>query len=1327
MPVASDATYCRPEGQILLNIFRPLQPEGANTMGKRPFVLFLVIFITLSGIPLNLSVAKKVDEIPMRVEAKKVIYGCYPYWTDDTYEPPWSLLTHLCWHSVGINSDGSIYNPNNWPSSAPVERAHNNGVNFTLSVTNFNSDSLDELLANNREYAAANLLSTVKEGAADGLALDFEGIREINTITATPNKDLLKEFLEEVYTVFKDDNSSYIVSLWLPPFDWQHVYTHPDIRDFADSFLHMGYNYHNKGSGSTGPVGPLSDPDGTDIESALNSTSHGYTRFIPREKIVLIASWYGIKWPASGSEKGAQTQGTGTSMFMRNAIPEANNFESLWDEASGTPWYRYKEGEQWYQCWYENARSFKGKAEYVRNNGFQGLGMWALGYEGNRRDVWDVVEEEIWQIYSVKVVIDPEGGYYRDEPGSRWEWQSGEHYGLREDINNILIARKLVDLLQGSDVEIYCTRELDEDGGIGESGFKRWKEGAYEYLKDRSGYSPAEALNVMDDERIRAYYANEIGGDVLISIGSLASANGNGIERGFLTVYGSVAVSDDADIYDKDLAEAIHSELSSILSDDLPDRGAMKDTDIFQHPLYLLSISEMPSAVIEVGYFDNATDAGLLMDGNFRHKAAVGIFKGLANYLRFPVDNSAPRIDVIAPDNGQILIEIGGITGTVYDEGEILAVEVRISRNSDSAYWNGTSWSNYELWLGCEILNGTSWSYTILKALGEGVFTVSARALDILYNVGEAPFLTVTIDITPPQIGIMDPMDDETLEELQAVRGNISDVHPIERVEIIIRNETTGSYHGGDGWLHSEIWLGATLSDDRSWEYVIPFSFADGSYSIVARGRDAAGNIGQSGPITFEIRSLAPFITVNHPSHGDIYTECPSFSGSVDSEISVREVSLAIKRTYEEMYFGPGGNWSPDEKWFEVTMITERMWEFQLSRPLTDGLYLVVIRIKDSSGNIFYSHDVGFSIDSIPPDLDIIDPVDGSSVGNLDNISGTVYDQSPLALLEMKVQRVIQGTFWNGKDWSSEETWLTVRYTTDGNWSHGCEGVFEPGKYSVTIRAADIAGNGYTGKLITFDVPLSVRGILSFSPANDELNVPVETDIVVIFANSMDHVSVEKNLSFIPEIDMDISWSENYTGMAISPKGRLSYETEYFLIIFKDAADITGEILGESFFLRFITANYEGMDAILMGAVISRDNIPVTNATVELRGPMRMSCSTDENGLFSFDLLMVGDGYELIISKEGVGVGRWKFDLGEGEVKDMGNLYLGKEKDDEKKGDGGIGSTLLLITGIILIIIVVLVGGFAVRSKGKGKRELENSINEEKMPGEPKGEGSQID
>jgi spore germination protein YaaH len=45
--------------------------------------------------------------------------------------------------------------------------------------------------------------------------------------------------------------------------------------------------------------------------------------------------------------------------------------------------------------YYENSRSMSYKLDFVNQLDLGGVAIWALGYEGRSRELWDVVEQKL--------------------------------------------------------------------------------------------------------------------------------------------------------------------------------------------------------------------------------------------------------------------------------------------------------------------------------------------------------------------------------------------------------------------------------------------------------------------------------------------------------------------------------------------------------------------------------------------------------------------------------------------------------------------------------------------------------------------------------------------------------------------------------------------------------------------------------------------------------------------------------------------------------------------------------------------------------------------
>jgi|GEM_PF-1416864 len=122
----------------------------------------------------------------------------------------------------------------------------------------------------------------------------------------------------------------------------------------------------------------------------------------------------------------------------------------------------------------------------------------------------------------------------------------------------------------------------------------------------------------------------------------------------------------------------------------------------------------------------------------------------------FYFDTSLPVSSVTVPQNGEVLYSVLPVSGTAYDAGGLLQINVRIQRASDNKYWAGTSlgWVPSETWNPAQ---GTlTWGYSALIVdymTVETTYTVAAQALDLAGNsepVGSSISFLYSVDNAAP-------------------------------------------------------------------------------------------------------------------------------------------------------------------------------------------------------------------------------------------------------------------------------------------------------------------------------------------------------------------------------------------------------------------------------------------------------------------------------------------------------------------------------------------------------------------------------------------------
>jgi len=72
------------------------------------------------------------------------------------------------------------------------------------------------------------------------------------------------------------------------------------------------------------------------------------------------------------------------------------NIKPLWDENAQVPFYSYTSPSTGSirQVYYENENSLRIKYQITKNNNLAGIGIWALGYDGDRSELWNLIYDE---------------------------------------------------------------------------------------------------------------------------------------------------------------------------------------------------------------------------------------------------------------------------------------------------------------------------------------------------------------------------------------------------------------------------------------------------------------------------------------------------------------------------------------------------------------------------------------------------------------------------------------------------------------------------------------------------------------------------------------------------------------------------------------------------------------------------------------------------------------------------------------------------------------------------------------------------------------------
>jgi len=362
---------------------------------------------------------------------------------------------------------------------------------------------------------------------------------------------------------------------------------------------------------------------------------------------------------------------------------------------------------------------------------------------------------------------------------------------------------------------------------------------------------------------------------------------------------------------------------------------------------------------------------------NYNHSTLEVIIQGL--------DNEPPIIDIIAPEN------------KTYSDGDVAL---------SFLLYEPTSWIGYSL---DEQANVTISGNTTVIGLSDGVHTITLFANDTADNMGHSNTVNFTVDTLPPNIVILSPenksyitssiflnftineatswigysLDDQmnvTVSGNTTLLGLSDGPHTV----IVYANDTVGNmgysamtYFTVDTvspnivilspenktYPTSSIALNFIVSEPTSWiGYSLDeqanvtisgnttlFGLADESHTVILYANDTTGNMGLSNMVYFTVDTILPNIEIISPENKTYAISSVSLNFAINKATSWIGYSLD-----DQMNVTVSGN---------TTLLG-----------LSDGPHTVIVYANDTVGNMGLSNMVYFTVDTVPPNIEVMSP-----------------------------------------------------------------------------------------------------------------------------------------------------------------------------------------------------------------------------------------------------------------------------------------------------------------------------------------------------------------
>lgn len=345
---------------------------------------------------------------------KREIFGFLPYWqlNSSSLRIQYDKISTIAYFGVGAdakgnlikrNSDGSVTTGwSGWTSSrmtSVMNAAHATGTRVVLTVQSFAWNTSGKtrqtsLLSSPtaRDTLARQIAAAVRDRGADGVNLDFEPL-----VTGMEGEfvALIKSIRSRLNAIARGYQITFDTTGSIGNYPIESA-----TSNGADAIFIMGYDYRGASSSPVGSVAPLSK-SGYDIRETVAA----YAARVPPSKLILGVPYYGRAWSTDTSLVHARNisgtkYGASSTVTYVNAVPFFAAHGKRYETTEQVAWtvYRRENCTATYGCvnpfrqlYIDDARTLGKKYDLVNAYGLRGAGIWALGYDGTRPELWDAI------------------------------------------------------------------------------------------------------------------------------------------------------------------------------------------------------------------------------------------------------------------------------------------------------------------------------------------------------------------------------------------------------------------------------------------------------------------------------------------------------------------------------------------------------------------------------------------------------------------------------------------------------------------------------------------------------------------------------------------------------------------------------------------------------------------------------------------------------------------------------------------------------------------------------------------------------------------------
>lgn len=338
---------------------------------------------------------------------RKVVYGFLPYWNLSSVKLN-DNITHVSYFALTIGGDGTLRTQGDDESLTGYRKMQSDDFLSIIEETQARDIQLDLVLKQFNPEDTTRFLTSPKAQEkffdqlnAVLLAFPFRGVNiDVELSDGQRLQPKFTEFIAALDDYLDRYAPQTTLSLDVYPSAAQgrNIWNLQTLGEHVDYVIVMAYDFHRRQSAQAGPVSPLL---GGDVYQNINQHLKEILELVPSNKILLGVPFYGYEWQTTSRDEKALTfPDTGSTASYQRVLDILSQRDELqvhenWNEVALSPYLSYRKSGQYYVVYYENPRSLSYKLDYVNQLNLGGIAVWALGYEGDASDLWDVIESKL--------------------------------------------------------------------------------------------------------------------------------------------------------------------------------------------------------------------------------------------------------------------------------------------------------------------------------------------------------------------------------------------------------------------------------------------------------------------------------------------------------------------------------------------------------------------------------------------------------------------------------------------------------------------------------------------------------------------------------------------------------------------------------------------------------------------------------------------------------------------------------------------------------------------------------------------------------------------